>query len=376
MTTTGKPRICFVGLDNYPVLSKSARSKYIGGESVQQTLLAKAFTALGYEVSMVVQDYGQPDGEALDAIRIWKTFARGAGIPVIRFLHPRMTSLLRALAKADADVYYQSCAGVVTGAVAWFCKKQGKRFVFRVASDSDCIRGRELIPNVRDRHIYYYGLKRAHLIAAQGQRQRRLLEEGHGLTSVVVNMVVEEPDPSEATRRDVDVLWVANMRPLKRPELLLELASRSPGRRFVMIGGPLPGSESYFRSIEDRARGLSNIEFMGFLPYAQANAYFSRARMLVNTSETEGFPNTFLQAWIRGTPTLSFFDPDDLSAQRQIGFIARDQDDMGALLDLILADQERWGRASATVRGFAEEHYSPHEVAKRYHQLITARVIG
>jgi glycosyltransferase involved in cell wall biosynthesis len=371
MTTAGKPRICFVGGDTYPILSKSARSEYMGGESVQHTLLAKGFGALGYEVSMVEQDYGQPDGEVLDDIRIWKTFARGAGIPVIRFLHPRMTSILRALARAGADVYYQSCAGALTGIVAWFCKRHGKRFIFRTASDSDCVRGKELIPNVRDRYIYYYGLKRAHLIAAQGQRQRRLLEEGHGLTGVVVNMVVEEPGPSEETLRDIDVLWVANMRPLKRPELLLDLGSRSPGRRFVMIGGALPGSEPYFRRIEERARGLSNIEFMGYVPYAEANAYFSRARLLVNTSEMEGFPNTFLQAWIRGTPTLSFFDPDDISARRQIGFIARDQDDMGALLESILTDQECWGQASATVRRFAGENYSLQAVAKRYHQLIT-----
>jgi hypothetical protein len=35
-------RICFVGLDNLPVLAPEYRSELIGGESVQQTLLARA----------------------------------------------------------------------------------------------------------------------------------------------------------------------------------------------------------------------------------------------------------------------------------------------------------------------------------------------
>ena len=60
---SGRQKICFVGLDNYPVLNPDCGGEYFGGESVQQTLLAKAFADLGYEVSMVVKDHGQAQGE-------------------------------------------------------------------------------------------------------------------------------------------------------------------------------------------------------------------------------------------------------------------------------------------------------------------------
>ena len=42
--------ICFVNADNYPVLNPAFGEHYIGGESVQQTLLAKAFRDKGYDV--------------------------------------------------------------------------------------------------------------------------------------------------------------------------------------------------------------------------------------------------------------------------------------------------------------------------------------
>ena len=102
------------------------------------------------------------------------------------------------------------------------------------------------------------------------------------------------------------------MQPGKRPELLLELARRLPQRRFVMIGGAGSGGllapRGYFERIRDQAAALPNVEFKGFLPFEQADAWFDHARVFVNTSRFEGMPNTFLQAWARGVPTLATVD--------------------------------------------------------------------
>jgi hypothetical protein len=54
-------KLCFVGFGNLPVLAREYNHPENGGAQLQQTLLAKALVARGYQVSMVVGDYGQPD---------------------------------------------------------------------------------------------------------------------------------------------------------------------------------------------------------------------------------------------------------------------------------------------------------------------------
>ena len=130
-------KICLVGLDNLPLLVPEYRQHVIGGESVQQTLLARALARRGLDVSTVVLDYGQIDGAQWDGIRVFNAYRPGAGLPVLRFIHPRWTGLWSALARADADIYYTSCAGMQVGLLAMFCRRFHRRFVFRTASDSD-----------------------------------------------------------------------------------------------------------------------------------------------------------------------------------------------------------------------------------------------
>jgi len=178
-------KICFVGLDNLPVLAPEYRQHTIGGESVQQTLLGRALARRGHDVSMVVADYGQRDATLWERIRTFKAYRPDAGIPVLRFIHPRWTGMWSALARADADVYYTSCAGMQVGLIALFCRRHRRRLVFRAASDTDCDRSRLLVRFARDRWLYAYGLRRAHAILVQSAWQQETLARSYGLSSRV-----------------------------------------------------------------------------------------------------------------------------------------------------------------------------------------------
>jgi glycosyltransferase involved in cell wall biosynthesis len=363
-------KICFVGLDNYPVLNPDKGGEYFGGESVQQTLLAKAFRDIDYEVSMISLDYGQPQGEVVDGIRVWKTYRSEDGIPILRFIHPRITSLLSAMKQADADIYYQSCAGMLTGLVAWYCKRHKKKFVYRLAHDSDCIPGEQIIPTWRDRKIYEYGLKKTDLIAAQGKKQVALMQKHYALHSVPVNMVVQLPSDIGAVEKNIDILWVNNLREFKRPERVLELASMLPEYRITMIGGAVPGNESLFGEIKSGAEALSNLEFLGAVSYHEVNSYFSRARVFVNTSDWEGFPNSFLQAWVRGVPVLSFFDPDDLIVARSLGASPAKLEEMAEEVRSLLGNESTRKGVAERAHAFVMENYSPVSVARKYEALL------
>ncbi|HBH48056.1 MAG TPA: glycosyl transferase family 1 [Bacteroidales bacterium] len=366
--------ICFVGSDVYPVLNRHFGSGYIGGESVQVTLLAKAFNDLGWRVSVVDWDYGQPEGEVIDGIRIHKTFKQNAGIPIIRFIHPRLTSIVKALRKANAQIYYQSCAGMMTGVVAWFCRHYNKTFVFRTAHDTDCIPGEHLIKLWRDKKIYEYGLRRADLIAVQGVNQANLLDKHYGLKGFVVTMAVELPlDQELQATRGIDGLWVNNMRPFKRPERFIELAKSLSKHRFVMIGGSSPGFEKYFEKITSLAKPVKNLEFIGPVPYHEVNAYFLDAKVFINTSESEGFPNSFLQAWARKTPVISFFDPDGIIAKEGIGISPVSHLEMIDAVEKLLENSDLRNNIGEKAKMYVMNSYSPELVAKCYIRLINRK---
>ncbi len=81
MGVAHEPSVCFVGPANLPVLVREYAHHGIGGMQVQQTLLARALVKRGWDVSMVVTDYGQPDGATWDGITTYRTHKPGAGLP-------------------------------------------------------------------------------------------------------------------------------------------------------------------------------------------------------------------------------------------------------------------------------------------------------
>jgi glycosyltransferase involved in cell wall biosynthesis len=358
-------RICIVGLDSYGMLSGEGDLKYIGGESVQHVLLARAWRDLGHDVSMIVHDEGQGPRRVVDGITALAAHTRKGGIPGLRFFHPRASGLVSALSAADADIYYQSPAGANTGITAWYCGMTGRRFIFRVASDTDCEKSHARIRFLRDRMLYDFGLRRADLIAAQTQYQARLLSENHGLDSSVINMMVEPPSRVTAQNKDIDVLWVSNLRALKRPELALELARQLPDVHFTLAGGPMPGGQTYFDDVAAAAARLPNVTMLGPVRYADTGKLFDRARIFLNTSSIEGFPNTFLQAWIRAVPVVSFFDPDGLVNRLQLGRIASSLDDMREAIRGLLDVHTYRENIGQRAREFAVREFTS-GVAARY----------
>jgi len=362
-------KICFVNNDNYPVLNPEFGSNYIGGESVQQILLAKALAKRGHEVSTVVADLGQHDGEVFDGVRVLTTFSPGAGLPALRFIHPKLTSIISALKRADADIYYQSCAGMFTGVTAWFAHRYKRKFIFRVASDSDCVSGEQIISYWRDKKLYEYGLKKADLIAVQSKYQAELLQTNYNLDSVKINMAVEPPN-GLGVKRDIDVLWVNNYRELKKPERCIQLALMLPEVNFVMIGGPCPGEETFYDEIYKRTQDMENLKMIGFVPYHEVSTYYSRARVFVNTSDVEGFPNSYLQSWVRGTPVVAFFDPDGLIQREGLGHAATDLKDMADAVNVQLADDSIWRLTSERTQAYAMANYHPDRIAVLYENLF------
>jgi glycosyltransferase involved in cell wall biosynthesis len=365
-------RICFVAPQAYPLLSGRLDIELVGGAELQQVLIARALAARGVDVSMVCCDFGQEREVAIDGIRVLRAYAPDAGVPVVRFVWPRLTSIWQGMRRADAEVYYQRAAGMLTGVVAEFCRQHGRKSVFAAAGNPDMTRNTPRIRYARDRWIYEYGLRHVDQIVVQNDMQAELCRANFGRQPVKLLSVYEKPGIPGPIDRGTCVLWVSTIRGLKQPQRFLDLAARLPQVAFRMIGGPGYGESGLFRSVRDRARSLPNVEFMGFLPLEQTEAHFETARVFVNTSESEGFPNTFLQAWSRGIPTVSFIDAGARLDGKPIGAVVNGLEELVEVVaTLVKDDVAARAEGGASLRYFNRFH-SIESVIPAYESLFAS----
>jgi glycosyltransferase involved in cell wall biosynthesis len=137
----------------------------------------------------------------------------------------------------------------------------------------------------------------------------------------------------------------------------------------MLAGGPMPGGETYYDDVAAAAARLPNVSMLGAVRYADTGALIDRAKIFLNTSSIEGFPNTFLQSWIRGVPVVTFFDPDGLVQRTPLGRVAKSVDDMREAIRGLLeidVDRQLLGRRA---RDFALREYTT-GVAARYLELL------
>lgn len=357
-------KICFLGLDNLPALAQEFGHLGVGGEQVQQALLAKALVSRGHSASMIVLDYGQNSITNYHGVTVFKTFRPSAGLPVLRFVYPRWVKIWSAMSAADADVYYVSCAGMHLGLAAIFCKRHNRKLVFRVAHDHDCEPEFLLVKYRRDKLLYEFGVRHANAILVQTAKQQIRLNRNYHRIGKIAGMLVERP--LAMPPRTVDVLWVNNIRPFKRPDIFLELARSMPDLRFQMVGGPQPGHEALFDAIQKKALLIPNLEFCGHVPYHSMDSYYSSARIFVNTSESEGFPNSYLQSWVRGTPVIAFFDPDAIIERFLLGQVVASIDSMRVAVRSMISDNFLRDDYGKKCLSYMEDHYSEQAVAALY----------
>lgn len=364
--TAARPHVCFIAPAIYPVLARSTSIRSVGGAEVQQAILARTLQRAGYRVSVITMDYGQPEHEVIDGIEVLRAHTPHGGLPVLRFLHPRITSIWSKMREADADIYYQRASGMLTWLVARFCRQHGSRFVFAAASDGDFYPHLPLIQYRRDKWFYRRGIKAADALVVQNPTQQRDCLAQFGRSSSIVPSCHELADGAGADPRGY-ALWVGSIKALKRPELMLELARRLPQVRFRLVGG---GDAALTAQLQAAARELPNLELAGFVPYALVDHEFDGARLFINTSEYEGFPNTFLQSWARGIPSVSFFDNGSRRDGLPVTHCVPDLDAMVAAIATLMRDDVQWQAASARARAYFQDQHTPQAALRGYQQVF------
>ena len=377
--TDDKPNVCFVALNAYNLLSGREDIHHVGGAEVQQLQIASWLVGKGYKISFVTLDHGQPDGIEINGIKVFKAYAKRDGIPGLRFVYPRWSGLWEAMTRANADVYYQRGPECETGQVALWCHLHRRKFIFAAANAASCDPRLLALESWPDRALYHMGVRLAHAVTAQTATQRALFRQNMGIGATLIRncggkrtSAISGKSPVVLQSGSFRVLWIGRNSRVKRFEWLLDIAKQCPQITFDVVGVSNTGC-GYAAFLMERAAGIPNVKMHGYMPYAKVVEYYQDCHALCCTSESEGFPNTFLEAWATGTPVVSTFDPDGVIAANGMGWVALDVAGMVACLKRIGRSPEAFAKASKAAKQYYLTHHTPEACMPLLEQLL-ARV--
>ena len=153
-----------------------------------------------------------------------------------------------------------------------------------------------------------------------------------------------------------DVIYVGRLEPIKRPLLFLEVLERlekkMPGVTAVMVGdGNLRGEVGDFI----RSHGLHNITLTGF----DSNPYriMARSKVIVLTSEFEGFGLVAVEGMILSKPVAAFPAGGITEIAEKGGFVCADVSSMAETLERLLTDPDFY-KASSERAALASYSYT------------------
>lgn len=370
--------MCFVAPNAYPALSGKNESRHIGGAEVQQTHIARELARRGRRIAFITHNHGQRDGEEIDGIHVFFMCSRSQGLPGLRFIKPRWTSLCAAMNRANAAVYYQRTGGVETGQVAMWCRWHGRPMIAALANDRDCFKSLRCRLNRRERWLQGYGLRRADVVVAQTAAQVEALQKHFGVNARIIRScaadrqcVSDAADLSDRLSRR-RIVWAARFTRAKRLDWLLQVAQRCPDVQFNVLGGDLADAERYCRSLDTAAEYPMppNVKFNGVQSRELVQTFLDEAAALLCTSEVEGFPNTFLEAWSGGLPVVSTFDPDGVIKTEALGAVASGVDQLSREIQRLLTDESYWRQCSSNARRHFEQHHTICAVGDAYESLL------
>src|SRR5665213_245083 len=310
-----------------------------GGGELQLALLCKALAKAGHEV--VVIDYEtKKDFIAEEGIHIYSIKGWTDGIRIIRTFTHRLPNLYRSLKNQKADVYYCRIRDFRHILAYWAARKVKAKFVLGLASDLDAM---NFSMRFKYQHkvdfqglwsifsgslieiVYPLLLRKSDLVLVQHLGQKKILAE-KGIKSIVLSNLIEYSQlPVLAGRVQKDFVYVGWLSKRKGFLEFFEIVKKCPAKTFKIIGPP---SDKVGKEFYNKLLTFPNVTLYGKLNHSDALKEMKNSLALISTSQMEGFPNIFIEAWACGIPVLSLYiDPGGTIKKEELGIVANGNSD-------------------------------------------------
>ncbi len=405
MTSNKLPKAVFVCLAAYPLFDNRAQAD-IGGMETRSVLFARALASSGlWETVFAVRNHGQRKDVYVDGVRLviydpfWKRvydnvvrrFNKHKWRPVI-FLdkrdvylvfHIAAYTLMCLLPKCVISLFWKKlkpdvvcCFGnnQTSADVIADCYREGIKTVLCIASDDDLAADykpgdRRLNDYGTPRWMAWYAVSTADYVMIQTEHQQRLLQQNFQRTGTLIHNPISVPADSrqhwpQRKAREF-VLWIGRSDTFhKRPLLMPDVARACPDIPFMMIVNRT--NREVYEQLQRESP--ENVTIVERVPHHQIVEYYRRARMLVSTSAYEGFPNTFLQAAVNGTPVASLsVDPENILAEKGCGLCATG--DFGKFVEAVRGLWEDNSMADNYAETFFEYVFNHHRTESQIIQF-------
>ena len=342
----------------------------MGGAQYQIKLIVNALAETDrFEVSYLTRNFDRRftprNHEIVDVTGAWNRVNRG------NFLDAR--KILAELARIKPDVIYQRVASAYTGIGAYYARTSGCRMIWHVAHEWDVAPlryrlSRGLLLSYIDRKILEYGIRHSTEIVTQTYDQAELLERKYGRqpSKIIYNF---HPLPTERIEKTgtIKVVWIANLKPWKQPQVFVNLArdlAHLDGVEFIMIGGLQGGSRWRERLLHD-IENQEGLRYLGARTQPEVNQILAGAHIFVNTSKQEGFANTFIQAWMRQVPVVSMnVNPDQSLLKNGIGLVSGSYEGLLANVRELIDNKDLRKRMGKEAQKYAFENHSEKNIDK------------
>lgn len=331
--------------------------------------LSRAFAKLPeYEVYCVTGDFGQPDllekeGVTLVKAPIDNPFA--------------MVEVLSKLKRLDSDLLVDVCASPRLFLYFLLKKLTGLKYLFLTACDNDVNGDYKKTENAVYSRFYEFGLKHADGVVAQVPSHGEALKNRLDIDSHLILSPYFEIFERPRVEKDA-ILWVGRAAYYKRPDLFVRLARCFPEQKFVMICNPSPYDRGFMESVESPASLPDNLEFYDYVPYPEMEGFYSQALFLVNTSDYEGFSNTFIEAAVHRTPVVSLnSDPNHMLSVHGCGGVCHGRFELlQELCDRLLKDRDAVETAGKKSFDYAFRFHGLGQAVDRFDQLFKSIIKG
>jgi glycosyltransferase involved in cell wall biosynthesis len=373
-------RLAVIRLTAAPLVGLSAEGLF-GGAEVRAFLFAQGLAERTDRQVELVVDAGQQVTTALGRLTI-RSLATPSGRSPCRkrphfwrrtnqrlrrlrsSLERRLTGqppLWPELATLEAEVLCSFGLHDPTASIVRTARQSGKRSVVCLTSDDETQRALQT-DAVCDRHRRWhrYALDQADLIVAQTRFQQLCVADYGRPVELVRNPIDTQLPPGERIRpidARTHVLWVGRADTnCKRADLCLQLAARCPAVPFVAVMNP--HDPRTFAQLQ--AACPANARIVPRIDWQLGDYLYRDARALLNTSESEGFPNAFLQAAKYGVPILSRrVNPDQALTDHRIGLVAEDDlERLAGWLGQLFAAPEQFTPLARAARRYVEAHHA------------------